>query len=138
MHKFGLWIAFASLFISTPTLAQATPDSLANSAFNALKNNGSTEFLDDMVSNAPLLETKMVEKTTIINAMDQLLSYYGKVESWEMIHEKNVSSRFIERAYLIFLEKYAIQVTMQFYRTGDGWTTTKFYFDDQIQKFLPE
>ena len=74
----------------------------------------------------------MAERTTLLNSFNTIRSVYGSVEDWELIEEKNATSRYKERDYLIFLEKYAMRLSLKFYQTSAGWTVTSFYFDDKI------
>lgn len=138
MKNFLIIGSFLWLFISAPVSAQVTPESISNSALEDLKSDGATKFIENLIANAPLVEAKMTERTTLLSSLNTILSVYGQVEGWELIREKTATERYKEHGYLVFLEKYAMRLTLKFYKTADGWTVTSFYFDDKIDQYLPE
>ena len=124
------------LAAATPALAQATPETIANSVLEDLKKGDATNVIENLIAKAPLISIGTPEKTNLINTLNTYLSSYGKVEGWELIHSREASDRYVEQTYMVFQEKYALHWELKLYRDSKGWTATAFSFSDSLDPLL--
>ncbi|GAB5482307.1 MAG: hypothetical protein Pars92KO_20640 [Parasphingorhabdus sp.] len=134
MSIFHKSLAIASLAIATPSLAQTTPETIANTVLADLKAGDATNVVENILAKAPLISTGPAEKTNLINTLNTLFSSYGRVEGWELVGSRHASSRYVEHSYIVFQEKYAMSLELKFYQGKEGWNLTAFNFNDKLDK----
>lgn len=130
-------ILFAiGLASAAPSLAQATPESIANLAMEDLKKDDAKIAIENLIAKSPLVSVSAAEKTNLINTLNTLLTSYGAVDGWELIKARKASDRYVQHTYMVFQEKYALHWEMTFYRGADGWVLTSFKFNDTLATLL--
>tara|TARA_R110001592_G_scaffold66748_1_gene204992 strand:+ start:361 stop:780 length:420 start_codon:yes stop_codon:yes gene_type:complete len=128
-------LSVIALFAAVPSLAQATPETLANEVLVAYQNGDIDEFTE-LVTASPLLDSTATLTAQIKTNIQTLLDIYGPVEGWELVQEKSVSNRYVENSYLIFQNEYATRLKLSFYRRSSGWVIASFTIDDSIGNLL--
>jgi len=119
------------LATASPSLAQATPETLARDVLAAYKQ-GDVETFTELVTASPLLD----KTTTLTAQLETLLDIYGPVEGWELVQTKSASQRYVEKSYLIFQDEYATRLQLTFYKRASGWIITSFKIDDSNDTLL--
>jgi len=130
-------LSVIALSAAVPSLAQATPETLANEVLVAYQNGDIDEFTE-LVTASPLLDSTATLTAQIKTNIQTLLDIYGPVEGWELVQEKSVSNRYVENSYLIFQNEYATRLKLSFYRRSSGWIIASFTIDDSIGNLLEE
>lgn len=130
-------LSVIALSAAVPSLAQATPETLANEVLIAYQNGNIDEFTE-LVTASPLLDSTATLTAQIKTNIQTLLDIYGPVEGWELVQEKSVSNRYVENSYLIFQNEYATRLKLSFYRRSSGWIIASFTIDDSIGNLLEE
>ncbi|PHR19502.1 MAG: hypothetical protein COA41_07450 [Sphingopyxis sp.] len=120
-----------SVATATPSLAQATPEALANDVLMAYKQ-GNTDEFSKLVTASPLLNNTPTLAAQIKSNLATLLDLYGPVEGWDLVRTKSVSQRYVEKSYIIFQNEYATRLQLTFYKKSSGWIITSFKIDDSI------
>ena len=120
-----------SVATATPSLAQATPEALANDVLMAYKQ-GDTDEFSKLVTASPLLNNTPTLAAQIKSNLATLLDLYGPVEGWDLVRTKSVSQRYVEKSYIIFQNEYATRLQLTFYKKSSGWIITSFKIDDSI------
>lgn len=124
-----------SVATATPSLAQATPDALANKVLTAYKQ-GDTDEFSKLVTASPLLDNTATLAAQIKSNLRTLLDLYGPVEGWDLVRTKSASQRYVEKSYIIFQNEYATRLQLTFYKRSSGWIITSFKIDDSIDTLL--
>lgn len=128
-------ILFAiGLATTAPSLAQTTPETIANSTLEDLKKGDAKQVIENLIAKAPLVSVSAAEKTNLINTLNTFLSSYGEVEGWELILAREASDRYVQQSYMVFQEKYALHFEMKFYRSANGWVLSGFKFNDALSE----
>lgn len=130
-------LSVIALSAAVPSLAQATPETLANEVLIAYQNGNIDEFTE-LVTASPLLDSTATLTAQIKTNIQTLLDIYGPVEGWELVQEKSVSNRYVENSYLIFQNEYATRLKLSFYKRSSGWIIASFTIDDSIGNLLEE
>jgi len=130
-------LSVIALSAAVPSLAQATPETLANEVLIAYQNGDIDEFTE-LVTASPLLDSTATLTAQIKTNIQTLLDIYGPVEGWELVQEKSVSNRYVENSYLIFQNEYATRLKLSFYKRSSGWIIASFTIDDSIGNLLEE
>ncbi len=130
-------LSVIALSAAVPSLAQATPETLANEVLVAYQNGDIDEFTE-LVTASPLLDSTATLTAQIKTNIQTLLDIYGPVEGWELVQEKSVSNRYVENSYLIFQNEYATRLKLSFYKRSSGWIIASFAIDDSIGNLLEE
>jgi len=130
-------LSVIALSAAVPSLAQATPETLANEVLVAYQNGDIDEFTE-LVTASPLLDSTATLTAQIKTNIQTLLDIYGPVEGWELVQEKSVSNRYVENSYLIFQNEYATRLKLSFYKRSSGWIIASFTIDDSIGNLLEE
>ena len=130
-------LSVIALSAAVPSLAQATPETLANEVLIAYQNGDIDEFTE-LVTASPLLDSTATLTAQIKTNVQTLLDIYGPVEGWELVQEKSVSNRYVENSYLIFQNEYATRLKLSFYKRSSGWIIASFTIDDSIGNLLEE
>lgn len=130
-------LSVIALSAAVPSLAQATPETLANDVLIAYQNGDIDEFTE-LVTASPLLDSTATLTAQIKTNIQTLLDIYGPVEGWELVQEKSVSNRYVENSYLIFQNEYATRLKLSFYKRSSGWIIASFAIDDSIGNLLEE
>jgi len=125
------------LAAATPSLAQATPETLANEVLVAYQKGNVDEFTK-LVTASPLLDKTATLSAQIKTNIQTLLDIYGPVEGWELVRAKSASDRYVENSYLIFQNEYATRLKLSFYKRSSGWIIASFNIDDSIGSLLEE
>ncbi len=133
---FRTMLAVICVVTATPSFAQATPESIANSILKDVAKGDAKNIVENLLAKAPLVTVGPSEETNLINSLNTFLTSYGKVEGWELIHARNASSRYVAHNYIIFQEKYALNLQLKFYQGKDGWNLTAFNFTDKLDESL--
>lgn len=123
------------LATASPSLAQATPETLARDVLAAYKQ-GDVETFTELVTASPLLDKTTTLTAQIKTNLETLLDIYGPVEGWELVQTKSASQRYVEKNYLIFQDEYATRLQLTFYKRASGWIITSFKIDDSIDTLL--
>ncbi|AMO72976.1 hypothetical protein [Sphingorhabdus sp. M41] len=137
MKLFRAILYIISLAVATPSLAQATPETLANDVLVAYQKGNVDEF-SKLVTASPLLDKTATLKAQIKTNIQTLLDIYGPVEGWELVRAKSASDRYVENSYLIFQNEYATRLKLSFYKRSSGWIIASFKIDDSISELLEE
>jgi hypothetical protein len=130
-------LSVIALSAAVPSLAQATPETLANEVLIAYQNGDIDEFTE-LVTASPLLDSTATLTAQIKTNIQTLLDIYGPVEGWELVQEKSVSNRYVENSYLIFQNEYATRLKLSFYKRSSGWIIASFTIDDSIGNLLED
>jgi len=130
-------LSVIALSAAAPSLAQATPETIANEVLVAYQNGDVDEFTE-LVTASPLLENTATLKAQIKTNIQTLLDIYGPVEGWELVQAKSASDRYVENSYLIFQNEYATRLKLSFYKRSSGWIIASFTIDDGIGNLLEE
>lgn len=130
-------LSVIALSAAVPSLAQATPETLANEVLIAYQNGDIDEFTE-LVTASPLLDSTATLTAQIKTNIQTLLDIYGPVEGWELVQEKSASNRYVENSYLIFQNEYATRLKLSFYKRSSGWIIASFTIDDSIGNLLEE
>lgn len=130
-------LSVIALSAAVPSLAQATPETLANEVLIAYQNGDIDEFTE-LVTASPLLDSTTTLTAQIKTNIQTLLDIYGPVEGWELVQEKSVSNRYVENSYLILQNEYATRLKLSFYKRSSGWIIASFTIDDSIGNLLEE
>jgi len=123
------------LATASPSLAQATPETLARDVLAAYKQ-GDVETFTELVTASPLLDKTTTLTAQIKTNLETLLDIYGPVEGWELVQTKSASQRYVEKSYLIFQDEYATRLQLTFYKRASGWIITSFKIDDSNDTLL--
>ncbi|WP_417612914.1 hypothetical protein [Parasphingorhabdus sp.] len=124
-----------SVATATPSLAQATPEALANDVLMAYKQ-GDTDEFSKLVTASPLLNNTPTLAAQIKSNLATLLDLYGPVEGWDLVRTKSASQRYVEKSYIIYQNEYATRLQLTFYKKSSGWIITSFKIDDSIDTLL--
>ena len=124
------------LTVSAPCLAQAEPQDIVEATITDLKTGDASIVIENLILQAPLISVGPTKKTNLINTLSTFLSSYGAVEGAELISTHEIASRLLTQTHIIFLEKYALKLELEFYRSKDGWTITEFNFQDDLDELL--
>ena len=130
-------LSVIALSAAVPSLAQATPETLANEVLVAYQNGDIDEFTE-LVTASPLLDSTATFTAQINTNIQTLLDIYGPVEGWELVQQKSASNRYVENSYLIFQNEYATRLKLSFYKRSSGWIIASFTIDDSIGNLLEE
>ena len=130
-------LSVIALSAAVPSLAQATPETLANEVLVAYQNGDIDEFTE-LVTASPLLDSTATLTAQIKTNIQTLLDIYGPVDGWELVQQKSASNRYVENSYLIFQNEYATRLKLSFYKRSSGWIIASFTIDDSIGNLLEE
>ncbi|CAO1649237.1 hypothetical protein [Parasphingorhabdus sp. NYA22] len=130
-------LSVIALSAAVPSLAQETPETLANEVLVAYQNGDIDEFTE-LVTASPLLDSTATLTAQIKTNIQTLLDIYGPVEGWELVQQKSASNRYVENSYLIFQNEYATRLKLSFYKRSSGWIIASFTIDDSIGNLLEE
>ncbi len=135
MHATRAILLVVGLATASPSLAQATPETLARDVLVAYKQ-GDVEKFTELVTASPLLDKTATLTAQIKTNLETLLDIYGPVEGWELVQTKSASQRYVEKSYLIFQDEYATRLQLTFYKRAAGWIISSFKIDDSIDTLL--
>ncbi len=136
MKKFTKLTGILTLFVASPSLAQATPESLVSEILADLQTGDAARIMDNLLAKAPLIEVDEELRKKLIDGVAPVLSEYGKVESLKLINEQKISTRLLKRNFIVHQEKYAMRLSLIFYKTSNGWTITGFDIDQKIEELI--
>tara|TARA_R110000824_G_scaffold2274_4_gene10657 strand:- start:5214 stop:5654 length:441 start_codon:yes stop_codon:yes gene_type:complete len=126
-----------ALSTAAPSLAQATPETIANSVLRDFKKGDATVAINNLLAKAPLLSSiGPEERANLIDKLDSFFTDYGKIDGWQLLNSSEFSNRYVGHTYIIFQEDYAINLNLKFYRSETGWAVTGFSFDSKIDDLL--
>ena len=126
-----------ALSTAAPSLAQATPETIANSVLNDFQRGDATVAIDNLLAKAPLLSSiGPEERAKLVDKLDSFFADYGKIEGWQLLNSSQLSNRYVRHEYIIFQQNYAMYLDLQFYQTKAGWTVTGFTFNSKVEDLL--
>jgi hypothetical protein len=83
-----------------------------------------------------------VEIDAMKNATQQqwpiVAARFGQPIAYELVSTERIGTSFVRYTFLQKFERYAIRWTLSFYRPKDGWMTSTFKWDDQIETLYTE
>jgi hypothetical protein len=77
--------------------------------------------------------------TLNLNISDQIKNIFpqfGKMLSYEFVKEKKVKDFLAKRFYIIKFSKFFLKVDFTIYNSGNGWTITSFYYNEEVEDLL--
>jgi len=73
---------------------------------------------------------------TIQKQMNNILSGYGKILSYEFITERKIKDIVAKRLYILKFEKYYLKFDFIVYKSAAGWTITNFNYNEDLIELL--
>jgi hypothetical protein len=91
-----------------------------------------------------MLTKKSVLDASVINSIDKtlndqmpnILPYYGKILSYELVEEKALKNVLVRKRYILKFENYFLSFDFVIYNNGTGWTVSHFYYKDETKELF--
>lgn len=134
-------IVAALLAGGVPAVAQAQTAPAASAAFaqsdpvverflRTLQSGKIREGLLALASNSPLLSKNLGDASTLSSQIQTALTAYGPITGWERVDSKAIGTMLRRDTYIVQHRDMVTRWRFLFVRTGAGWATASFIFED--------
>lgn len=130
-------IVFTLFFSTSLTYGQTTINEIEDKFFSIYAKNPS-KALDYAFSTNKYFEEKKLDIDTVKINLNEIITKLGNYSGYELINEKQVSTCYILKSFIVKYEKKPFRFTFLFYKPKENWKINNFKFDEYIEDEMEE
>lgn len=91
-----------------------------------------------MLTQKSVLDASVINNVdkTLNDQMPNILPFYGKILSYELVEEKALKNVLVRKRYILKFENYFLSFDFVIYNNGTGWTVSHFYYKDETKELF--
>ena len=91
-----------------------------------------------MLTQKSVLDASVINNVdkTLNDQMPNILPFYGKILSYELVEEKALKNVLVRKRYILKFESYFLSFDFVIYNNGTGWTVSHFYYKDETKELF--
>jgi hypothetical protein len=129
-----------AFFVSSAQSKYTTRDSLNSFCDKVMQTlvDGKYSTAIQLFTQKSVMDVSVIDKVdkTLNDQMPNILPYYGKILSYELIEEKSLKNALARRRYILKFEYYFLTFDFILYNNNTGWTVSNFYYKDETKELF--